>query len=268
MPTEILQEMLLSLFRIAVVLVLGWALYHLLVRLAPRIASAATLSESLTMPEAAAQRKDTLIKVMLRTGEWVIVFIVGFTILGQVGVNIAPVLAGAGVAGIAIGLGAQSLVRDIISGMFILFDDVYRTGETVRIVGITGVVEDINLRHTLLRDLDGTVHYIPNGLITTVSNLTRQWARINLDVGVAYGSDIDKVKELIDKVGEEMAKDSYLGPLITEPPHFERIDSFTPAGIVIKIFGTTRPTRQWEVMGELRRRILRAFAENEIEIKQ
>ncbi|MSQ14436.1 MAG: mechanosensitive ion channel family protein [Dehalococcoidia bacterium] len=268
MFTEIAQGIAVSLFRIAVVLILGLALYNLLLRIAPRVACAATLAESLTTPVTAAQRRDTLVKVMTRSGQWVIVAIVGFTILGQIGINIAPALAGAGIAGIAIGFGAQGLVRDIISGIFILLDDVYRTGETVRVAGVTGVVEDISLRHTILRDMDGTVHYIPNGLISMVSNLTREWSRINLDVGVAYSTDIDKVKDVINRVGDDMTKDPYFGPLITEPPHFERLDSFEASGVVIKIFGTTLPTRQWEVTGELRGRILKAFAENGIEIKR
>ena len=188
------------------------------------------------------------------------------TILPELGVNIGALLAGAGLVGLAVGFGAQSLVKDVIAGMFILVENQYGKGDVVNLAGVGGVVEDVNLRRTVLRDLEGAVHTIPNGEITVASNLTRQWTRVNMNVSVAYGEDLDRVIAVINRVGEELAQDPDFGPLILGAPRVLRVDGFGDSGIEIKILGVTRPIQQWAVMGELRRRLKRAFDEEGIEI--
>ena len=213
-----------------------------------------------------AKRYHTLSAVTIKSCEVVIWLVFAFMALSLVGIPIAPVLAGASVAGIAVGFGAQTLVRDVLSGLFILLEDQYRKGDVVTLAGIGGYVEDVNLRRTVLRDLDGTVHNIPNGEVRVASNLTRDWSRVNLNVSVAYGEDLDRVTAVINRVGEEMAVDPVFGPLIVEAPKVLRVDAFEDSGIAIKILGVTKPIKQWEVMGELRKRLKRAFDEEGIEI--
>lgn len=201
---------------------------------------------------------------------WVLGLIIGavifFMILSELGIDITPLLAGAGVAGIAIGFGAQSVIKDFLRGLFILLEDQYNTGDVVKIAGIAGQVEEVNLRRTVLRDLDGILHTIPNGEITTASNYTRDWARVNLDVPVAYGEDLDHVFSVINRVGKELAEDEYFKTLIKTPPQVLRVQNFGDSGIDIRILGDVRPMMQWEVTGELRKRLKKAFDEEGIEI--
>jgi len=212
------------------------------------------------------QRVDTLSRVLVGTGLLIIIIVALFTILAEVGVNIAPALAGVGIVGIAIGFGAQSLVKDFISGLFILLENQYSVGDVVKIAGITGIVEEINLRRTVLRDLDGIVHSVPNGEISVASNYTKEWSRVNLNISVGYGEDLDHVIEVVNRIGKEMAEDPDWGPLMLTPPQVLRVDAFEDSGIAIKILGDTKPIQQWAVMGELRKRIKKVFDEEGIEI--
>jgi len=212
------------------------------------------------------QRSRTLIAVLKGSGRVVVVILALFTILPQLGINVTAVLASAGIVGIALGFGAQSLVKDVISGLFILIDNQYSKGDVVTVAGISGLVEEVGIRRTVLRDLDGIVHYVPNGEIAVASNLTQEWSRVNMNVSVAYGEDLDKVFEVINRVGHEMAADAEFGPLILKAPQVLRVDAFEDSGIAIKILGDTAPIRQWDVMGELRRRLKKAFDEEGIEI--
>jgi small conductance mechanosensitive channel len=189
-----------------------------------------------------------------------------FMILSEVGIDITPLLAGAGVAGIAIGFGAQSLIKDLLSGLFIIIEDQYGKGDWVQLAGVNGLVEEVNLRRTVLRDMDGNVHSIPNGEVKLATNYTKDWARVNLIIPVAYGEDLDHVTEIIDRVGEELAHDKTFGPIIIKAPKVLRVDNFGDSGIDMKILGETKPMRQWEIMGELRKRIKKAFDEEGIEI--
>lgn len=189
-----------------------------------------------------------------------------FMILSEVGIDIAPLLAGAGVAGIAIGFGAQHLIRDLLSGLFIILEDQYGKGDWVQIAGVNGLVEEVNLKRTILRDLDGNVHSIPNGEVKLTTNFSKEWARVNLIIPVAYGEDLDHVTEVINRVGEELAQDETFGPIITKAPQVLRVDNFGDSSIDMKVLGETKPMRQWEVMGEIRKRIKKAFDEEGIEI--
>ncbi|MCJ7769091.1 MAG: mechanosensitive ion channel family protein, partial [Dehalococcoidales bacterium] len=161
---------------------------------------------------------------------WILGLLIGvvvlFMILADLGVNITPLLASAGVAGVAIGFGAQNLIKDFLSGLFISLEDQYNTGDVVKIAGISGQVEEVNLRRTVLRDLDGILHTIPNGIITTASNYTRDWSRVKLDMPVAYGEDMDKVFAVINRVGKELAADEYFKTLIKTPPQALRVQNF------------------------------------------
>jgi len=189
-----------------------------------------------------------------------------FMVLSEVGIDITPLLAGAGVVGIAIGFGAQSLIRDLVRGLFIILEAQYNKGDVVQIAGIWGLVEEVNLRRTVLRDLDGAVHSIPNGEITIASNYTKEWSRVNLNISVGYGEDLDHAIEVINQVGSKLAKDEYFGPKILTAPQALRVDNLGDSGIEIKILGETKPLMQWEVTGELRKRIKKAFDEAGIEI--
>lgn len=217
-------------------------------------------------PEAEKKREDTLIAVFsgtLRITVWIIAILM---IASELGLNIGPLLAAAGVAGLAFGFGGQYLIRDIISGLFIIFENQYRVGDVVCIGTTCGLVEDISLRLTILRDLDGTVHYVPNGEVHTASNLSKNYSRVNLNIGVAYDSDIEKVITIVNRVGQTLADDPKWKKDIIKAPQFLRIDEFADSAIIIKILGDTQPIRQWDVMGELRKRLKVAFDREGIEI--
>lgn len=182
--------------------------------------------------------------------------------------DIGPAIAGLGIAGVAVALGTQHLVRDYLNGALILIENQYARGDVVKLAGIGGVVEDFTLRKTTLRDLDGTLHTIPNGEITIASNLTRGWARVNENIQVVYGSNIDLVTRVIDGVGREMTNDPEWQPSIIEAPHVAQIDKLGDRGIVLLVQAKTRASSQWSVAGELRRRLLVAFDEHGISMPQ
>ena len=211
-------------------------------------------------------RSKTLSAIIASTLGIILVVVALFMILSELGIDIGPLLAGAGVIGIAVGFGAQSLIKDLLGGMFILIEDQYNKGDVVKIAGIAGLVEEVNLRRTVLRDLEGIVHSIPNGQITTVSNYTRDWARVKLDISVGYGEDMDHVFKVINRVGKELAEDKYFKDLIKTPPQVLRVQKVGDSGIDIRVLGDVRPMKQWEVTGELRKRLKKAFDDEGIEI--
>jgi small-conductance mechanosensitive channel len=217
-------------------------------------------------PEEIKQRADTLSHFLVRTVVVIIWVIAAFMMLAEIGISITPLLATAGVVGIAVGFGAQSLIKDIIAGFFIIMEDQYAIGDVVKIANIIGLVEDISIRKTVLRDLDGIVHVVPNGEARTTSNYTKDWSRVNLNVSVAYGENLEHVIEVINRVGQEMADEEYWRPLLLNVPQVLRVDKFGDSGIEIKILGETKPIYQWEAMGELRKRIKKAFDQEGIEI--
>jgi len=187
-------------------------------------------------------------------------------VISELGINIGPFLATAGIAGLAFGFGAQYLIKDLISGLFIILENQYRVGDVVCLDITCGLVEDISLRRTVLRDLDGSVHYVPHGSITKTSNLSKDFARVNVDIGVAYSTDIEKLREVVNRVGKEIAEDPKWKDFVTKAPEFVRIEKFDDSSINIKILGETKPMKQWDVAGELRSRIKTAFEKEGIEI--
>jgi small-conductance mechanosensitive channel len=212
------------------------------------------------------KRMDTLDHLGANVIQFFVVVIAGIMILDRLGLDVGPAVAGLGVVGIAVGFGAQSLVRDYLTGALILVENQFSKGDVVSIAGVTGTVEDFSLRRTTLRDLDGIVHTVPNGEIKVASNRTRTWARINQNVMVAFGTDIDKAIDVVDGVGKAMADDPVWKRRILEPPRVERVESIDEMGVTLKILGSVRASEQWASSGEFRKRLLAAFAENGIEI--
>ena len=187
-------------------------------------------------------------------------------ILEEVGVNIAPLLTAAGIGGLAVGFGAQNLVRDVISGFFLILEDQIHVGDVVKIEGTSGLVESVKLRTVVLRDLSGTVHVIPNGAITTLSNMSKDFSYSVMDVGVAYKEDTDRVSDVLREVGTEVQRDPDFGPHILDELEILGVDDFADSAVNIKIRMKTRPLKQWMVGRELRRRIKKAFHAQGIEI--
>jgi len=212
------------------------------------------------------KRADTLVGVFTGLGKVIIVVIILFMILSELNVPVGPVLAGFGIVGIAVGFGAQYLIRDLIAGIFILMENQYRVGDVASVGGVTAIVEEINLRKTVLRDLDGVVHHVPNGEIKVASNYTRHFSRVNLDISVSYGTDLDHAINVINRVGQELAADpDWSGQIIT-PPQALRVNNLGDSGIDIKILGDCKPLQQWALMGQLRLRLKKAFDQEGIEI--
>ena len=214
------------------------------------------------------KRMDTLDGLATNIIQFFIVIIAALMILGQLGLDIGPAIAGLGVVGIAVGFGAQFLVRDYLNGSLILIENQFARGDVVRIAGVEGTVEDFTLRRTTLRDLDGVVHTVPNGEVHVASNLTRVWSRINQDVTVAHGTDIDVAIGVVDDVGREMAGDPVWKRRVLEAPRVERISDLGETGVTLKILGTVRAADQWAAAGDFRRRLLEGFRANGIEISR
>lgn len=266
---DVLRDDILPVLLILVVAVIAIRLARLSVRglvkaLLDREASEGTAQE-LSAVELK-KRMDTLDSLGGRTLQSFIVVIAGLMILGQLGLDIGPAIAGLGVVGIAVGFGAQSLVKDYLNGALILIENQFGKGDVIRAAGVAGAVEDFTLRRTTLRDLDGVVHTIPNGEIRVASNLTRVWSRINQDVTVAYGTDIDKAIEVVDNVGREMAGDPAWKRRVLEAPRVERVEALAEYGVTLKILGTVRAADQWSAGGDFRKRLLAAFKTHGIEI--
>ncbi len=214
------------------------------------------------------RRQDTIEVFASNALRALIIVVAAIWVLQGFGLNVAPAIAGLGIVGIAVGFGAQSLVRDYFNGALILIENQFSKGDVVSIAGVTGTVEDLSLRRTTLRDLDGVVHTVPNGQIAVTSNRTRTWARINQDVTVAYGTDVDRAIEVVAQIGDDIADDPVWKRRILERPRVERVEALAELGITLKILGSVRAGEQWSVGGELRKRLLAAFHANGIEIPQ
>jgi small-conductance mechanosensitive channel len=212
------------------------------------------------------KRTETLSRILENTARIVILIAALLMCLKEVGIDIGPLLAGVGILGLAVGFGAQSLVKDVISGFFILLENRMNVGDVVKIAGEAGLVESVGLRVTVLRDLEGKVHIIPNGEISTLTNMTKEWSRAVLDIGVAYKEDVDHVIEVLREVGEKLKSDDTIGPMILEPMEVLGLDSFGDSSVNIKVMFKTQPIQQWTVAREFRRRVKMAFDEMGIEI--
>lgn len=263
-----LQAVALGAIRVALILALAWTaaivLNKLLRNMKTHLLEKSRFAEELT--EEDVKRAETLTRLIRRAiliGLWGIVILV---ILKEIGVEIGPILASAGILGLAVGFGAQNLVRDILSGFFFILEDQVRVGDAVIVNGTSGLVEQINFRTIVIRDLEGVVHVFPNGTIQTLSNRTKTWSGYVFDLGVAYKEDTDRVVEVIMQVGEALRQDGRFGPLMIEPVEIFGIEKLDDSAVVIRGRIKTRPLQQWTVGREFLRRIKYAFDARGIEI--
>ncbi len=262
------EQLMFSALRVLLILVLFWiallVVKALLKRLENRLLQRG--KESGEVPTESAKRAETLVR-LLRQGIiimlWVIVLLI---ILREFGLDIGPILASAGVVGLAIGFGAQNLVRDVISGFFMILENQVRVGDVAVINGTGGLVEAINFRTIVLRDLAGTVHVFPNGAVTTMSNMTKEWSAYVFNLGVAYKEDVDRVSGIIQEVAQRLRDDEHFGALMIEDAEIFGLDQFGDSAVVIKGRLKTKPIKQWEVGREFQRRIKAAFDEQGVEI--
>ncbi|HKT23220.1 MAG TPA: mechanosensitive ion channel family protein [Terriglobales bacterium] len=211
-----------------------------------------------------AQQLRTLASVIHGVGIFVIYFFALLQILDELKVNVAPFLASAGIAGLAIGFGAQTLVHDVINGFFIIIENIYDIGDVVKIAGVQGTVESMSLRKTVLRDDTGALHSVPNSEIKIISNMTRDWAQVALHVSVDYSESSDRVIQLLKQIGEELENDSEYGPYIVARPEVPGIERVSGSEVDYLIVVKARPGKQHAIRRELRRRIKTCFEQNKI----
>ena len=252
--------------RIVIIVVGAYFLNKIINKVVERSIRSAILPRNFVSKAAETKREDTLIRIFSGTIKIVIFSIAILMVLSELGLEIGPILAGAGILGLAVGFGGQYLIRDIITGFFMIIENQYRIGDVVNFDGTGGLVEDISLRMTTLRDLDGTVHHVPHGDIKRVANLSKYFARINMNIGIAYNSNLEHVIAVVNQTGTELASDPAWKEFIIKAPQFLRVDDFADSAIIIKILGETQPIKQWDVSGEFRKRIKIAFDREGIEI--
>lgn len=258
-----LSPAIVSTFRITVVILLSWMAFLFSHRL---IRSLRTLySNTLADPEDI-KRITTLGRMFRYMASVVISVVAGMLILGELGISIAPILGAAGVVGLAVGFGAQSLVKDFFGGFFLLLENQMRHGDVVMVAGIGGVVEDMTLRYVQLRDYDGNVHFIPNGTITTVTNKTRGFAFSVIDIGIAYRESVDAALDVMRTVGEEMRADEAWQKRILEPIEIVGVESWGDSAVILRCRFKVAPIEQWNVRREYLRRLKHAFDAAGIEI--
>lgn len=212
------------------------------------------------------KRAQTIASLARRTLSGLIWTCAVLIVLRELDVDITPVLAGAGIVGLAVGFGAQTLVRDVITGFFLIVEDQVRVGDVAVVNGTGGLVEEINLRTIVLRDLEGVVHVIPNGEIKTLANRTKDFAFYVIDLGIEYEADIDQVAALVQEAGRELQADPAFGPSILEPVEILGVDAFNDSSVTLKIRIKTVPLKQWEVGRELRRRIKKVMDRHGVRI--
>ena len=249
--------------RIVAVFIIAFILSRLLKAVSRRLFR---FSSHQGLPSAVrSQQLRTLSGVIYSVGLFIIVFVAALQILPLLGINMGPLLASAGIAGVAIGFGAQTLVHDFINGFFLLVENQYDIGDIVRIAGVQGTVEMMTLRRTVLRDADGTVHNVPSSQITVVSNMTRDWTQLSLHISVAYKNDSDQVVKVLKEVGDEFASDPTFGEMIVAKPEVPGIEKVAGDEVDYLMLIKTRPGQQDNVRRELRRRIKNCFEKNGIE---
>ena len=244
--------------RVILVLIIAYALVRTVGLIVRRFEHELNRGTTLDALERA-KRARTLGSVINKVAAGLIVGIATLMVLNELHVNISPVLTGAGIVGLAVGFGAQTLVRDIISGFFLILEDQVRVGDVAAINGTGGLVEELNLRTIVLRDVEGTVHVFPNGSITTLANRSKDFSYYVIDLPLAYKEDPDRAAALVRRIGEELKADTAFGPSILEPIEVMGVDAFGEKAVVLKVRIKTVPLKQWEVGRELRRRLKKAF---------
>lgn len=262
------KSVALTSFKILFILVAAWVV-RIVLRVALRRMEQTLMNRSMAegeTPTESTKRVETLSRLLRQAAMIVVWLIAGLIVLRELGVEIGPILASAGIVGLAVGFGAQNLVRDVISGFFMIMENQVRVGDVAVVNGTGGLVERINFRTIVLRDLSGVVHVFPNGTISTLANMTREWSAYVINIGIAYKEDTDRVTEVIQRVGEELKKDEYFGPLMVDNIEVFGVDDFADSAVNIKVRIKTLPIRQWEVGRQFRRRLKKAFDEEGIEI--
>jgi small conductance mechanosensitive channel len=252
--------------RMLLIIAAAYVIYYIAQRVITKIVKVSVTADYHQSEVAERKREETLIQIFTWCMRVILILIVIMLILNEVGLSVGPLLAGAGILGLAVGFGGQYLIRDFFTGFFMIIENQYRIGDAVSLDQTSGVVENISLRMTTLRDLDGTVHFVPHGDIKRVANLSMDFARINLNVRVAYQTHLEKAIEVINTTGMELAADPLWKDLIIKPPQFLRVEDFLDTGVVLKILGETIALKQWEVTGELRKRIKVSFEKEGIEM--
>lgn len=248
------------------VLVVGLAMFLLLSLVKQVMARLRRVYEGTLPSPAQIKRADTLTTVMRDVGRVLILVVGSMMILSEVGIDLKPLLAAAGLGGLAIGFGAQSLVKDIISGFFILLEDSIRVGDVVEVAAVSGVVEEVKLRTITLRDLSGNVHVVPNGIIDKVKNMTKLYSYYLFDVGIAYKENVDEVMLVLKDIADEVKADPAFSEDILEPLEMLGVDQFADSAVIVKCRIKTRPIKQWRVGREMNRRIKNTFDAKGIEI--
>ena len=249
--------------RIALILGLAWTAAHFSHRL---IRSFRLYITRNTNDSEEVKRIDTLGRVFRYIASVVISLVTGILVLGELGVSVAPILGAAGVVGVAVGFGAQSLVKDYFTGFFLLLENQMRQGDVVEAGGKAGVVEEITLRYLRMRDYSGNVHFVPNGSITTVTNMTRGFAQAVVDVGVAYRENVDTAMDVMREVGAQMRADSVFGPKILDDLEIAGVEQWADSAVMLRCRFKVAPIEQWSVRREFLRRLKTAFDTAGIEI--
>lgn len=262
-------SMLFSLLHIIVIIVAGWLTIRLIRRLLQKLETVLVRhrDEDDALTRMATEKRVRTLTGVLKTvatiGIWAMVIVSG---LNEMGINIGPILAGVGIAGLAVGFGAQNLVRDVITGFFIILENQVRVGDVAIVNGTNGLVESVTFRTITLRDVTGTLHVFPHGSIATLANQTADWSAAVLDIGVSYRTDIDKATRVMTEVYEQMLADPSLAARMIEPIEVFGVDNFGPNELVIKARIKTLPREQWGIGREYRRRLKLAFDREGIEI--
>lgn len=258
------QELVADGIRIAVILLLSFLAYRV-VKLATRRLQREIEDDNLVDKRRREQRLRTVASLLNSIGGAVIAALALLMVLSTF-IEIGPLLATAGVAGLAISFGAQSLVKDVLTGIFLMIEEQFGIGDVVRVKDVTGLVEKITLRTTVLRDVEGTVHVIPNGEITLLSNLTKGWSKAVLDLGVGYREDVDRVLDVIREECQRLWRDPDWNEIILDEPEVPGVQALGDSAVVLRVIFKTLPLKQWDVAREYRRRIKRRFDDEGIEI--
>lgn len=257
------SELLQPASHILIILIMSWILMRVSYKLIRAFRAYVTRT---TLDNGSIKRAETLSQVFSNVAIIIIYLITGMLILGEVGISIAPILAAAGVVGVAVGFGAQSLIKDYFTGFFLLIEDQIRHGEFVEVAEKKGLVEEVTLRHVRLRDFEGIVHFIPNSAITTVTNKSREFAYAVIDLSVAYRESVDAVYEVMRKVGADMRSAPELKDKIVEDLEIAGVDNLADSAVMIRCRFKVYPLEQWGVRREFLYRIKNAFDAAGIEI--
>lgn len=258
--------------QIVIILAIAWVLYRISGNIIAAIVRRVMAKHKFDLKSDRRKQEDTVASIFKTTVALLIWLVAAGAIIHVLGFNLAQIAAGAGFLGIIIGLGAQTTIRDYLAGIFILLENQYRVGDVVTLNGAgvsqetSGVVEDITLRITKLRDLDGTLHIIRNGEASIITNRTFKYSSVVIDVEVTYDADVDEIETIMNRIGKDMLSDERLSKDIKEPIQFFRVDNFTSSSVVIKVVGKVAPASQWDIAAEYRRALLKEFKKHDIAI--